>query len=142
MAGVGSDGLAEELRPLILRLSRRLRGQRSDAHVSDSQLLVLFRLEHGSGMTPGELAEREGVTPPSMNRTLNGLEEGGFVLRRPSADDGRKVIVEVTAAGREVVSATRQLRTAWLRDRLSALDRDERAALTAALSSLRKLADA
>ena len=50
--------------------------------MSDSQLGVLFHLETGAH-SPSELAEHERVTPPSMNRTLNGLETGRPRRRAP-----------------------------------------------------------
>jgi len=135
-----TEELAGELRPLILRLSRRIRRERSDVQVSDSQLLVLFQLERAGALTPGELAELEQVSPPSMNRTLNGLEEAGYVRRTPSPEDRRKVIVEPTEAGSAVVRSTRTLRTLWLRERLAGLDPAAVAALAGAVDALRKLA--
>ncbi len=49
--------------------------------------------------SPSELAAHERVTPPSMNRTLNGLEKAGLVARHPADDDARRVRVSITPAG-------------------------------------------
>ncbi|MES1169718.1 MAG: MarR family transcriptional regulator, partial [Leifsonia sp.] len=62
----------DELRMLLQRVARRIRNNRADGTMSDAKLGVLFRLE-SSPAAPGALAERERVTPPSMNRTLNTL---------------------------------------------------------------------
>ena len=131
-----------ELRILLQRVARRIRNNRRDESMSDSQLSVLFALDKEGDSSPSALAERERVSPPSMNRTLNGLEERGLVRRDPSPDDARKVIVSLTAEGRELTRETRRLRTAWFSRQLAALTPDERAALEAAADVLRKIADA
>jgi DNA-binding MarR family transcriptional regulator len=132
----------DELRILLQRVARRIRNNRRDESMSDSQLSVLFALDKEGDSSPSALAERERVSPPSMNRTLNGLEERGLVRRDPSPDDARKVIVSLTREGRELTRETRRLRTAWFSRQLAALTADERAALEAAADVLRKIADA
>jgi len=131
----------DELRMAIQRLARRIRSNRSDQDLSDTQLGVLFSLEKSPGSTPSELAEREHVRPPSMNRTLNALEERGLVSRTPAPGDARKVSVDLTEAGRVQIVETRRLRTRWFTAQLALLDAEEREALRAAAAVLRKLAD-
>ena len=130
----------DELRLLLQKVARRIRANRSDEHISDSQLSVLVELTRGQ-RTPGDLAATERVTPPSMNRTLNGLEAAGLVERTRSSDDGRRVVVTVTPAGERLVAETRRLRTAWFSRRLSELPDADRRALEAAADALRKLAE-
>jgi DNA-binding MarR family transcriptional regulator len=130
----------EELRLLIQKVARRIRNNRADDALSDSQLGVLFQLE-SDDHSPGELAAYERVTPPSMNRTLNGLERAGLVTRHPADDDARRVRVSITPAGLAQIAATRALRTAWFSQRLADLTPDERRALEAVTPTLRRLAD-
>jgi DNA-binding MarR family transcriptional regulator len=130
----------EELRLVIQKLARRIRNNRASEDLSDSQLGVLFQLEEGDH-SPGELAAHERVTPPSMNRTLNGLEQAGLVARHPSDDDARRVRVTVTPAGLAQIAETRALRTAWFSQRLADLAPDERRALETVHPILRRLAD-
>ena len=47
----------------------------------------------------GELAALERVQPPSMTRTVNCLEEGGYVVRRPHETDRRQVVVALVRQG-------------------------------------------
>jgi DNA-binding MarR family transcriptional regulator len=135
----GSDDF-DELRLLVQRLARRIRNNRADGSMSDTKMGVLFRLEI-SPATPGQLAERERVTPPSMNRTLNALEQAGLVARSPDPDDARRVNVTLTAEGAELIAETRRLRTEWFGDRLAELSADERAALRAVIPVLRHLSE-
>lgn len=135
----GSDDF-DELRLLVQRLARRIRNNRADGSMSDTKMGVLFRLEI-SPATPGQLAERERVSPPSMNRTLNALEQAGLVARSPDPDDARRVNVTLTAEGAELIAETRRLRTEWFGDRLAELSADERAALRAVIPVLRHLSE-
>jgi len=134
-----SDG--EELRLLIQKVARRIRNNRSSDDLSDSQLGVLFHLELVGDRSPGQLAAHERVSPPSMNRTLNGLETAGLVARHAAEDDARRVRVTLTPAGVALIAETRALRAAWFSQQLAGLSADERRALEAALPVLRKLAE-
>ena len=128
----------EELRLLIQKVARRIRHNRADED-SDTRLGVLFRLQ-SADQSPSELAAHDHVTPPSMNRTLNGLERDGLVQRHPADDDARRVRVSITDAGRARIHETRALRTAWFAQQLDRLTDDERRTLEAAMPVLRKLA--
>jgi DNA-binding MarR family transcriptional regulator len=128
----------DELRIAIQQVSRGIRNNRGDA-VSDSQLCVLVDLDLRGPLTPSELAALEHVTPPSMNRTVNGLEATGLVTRSKSTQDARKVIVELTPAAVDLLAETRRLRTAWFSRRLETLTAAEREALLAVAPILRKL---
>ncbi|MBH0007768.1 MarR family winged helix-turn-helix transcriptional regulator [Salinibacterium sp. SWN1162] len=135
------DKLDDELRIAFMRIARRIRQQRHDDTLSDSQLSVLYVLSQHGGSTLAALAEHERVTPPSMNRTVNCLSDEGLITRSSSPDDGRKVLIEATDAGIELVDKTRQRRAEWFAAELSTLSADEHAALHAAIPVLLKLAN-
>src|SRR4051794_39111296 len=84
--------LASDLSLAVLRLARQLRFRRPDSPVSLSQLSALATLGKEGPMTPGALAFRERVRPPSMTRVIASLCELGFVDRGPHPDDGRQVL--------------------------------------------------
>lgn len=91
-------------------------------------------------LTPGELAAREGVQPPSMTRVIAALEELDFVTRRPHPTDGRQAIVALTDAGRAYHDAEVSIREAWLDRRLAELDDEERAVLARAADIIDRMA--
>lgn len=107
--------------------------------LSDTQLAALAALEKHPGMTPSELAEHEKVQPPSITRVIASLEERGLLQRMPHSTDRRQVVLSVTDQGRDVVRKLRQLREAWLAQRLRELTPAERAVLREALPILEKL---
>jgi DNA-binding MarR family transcriptional regulator len=91
-------------------------------------------------LTPGELAAREGVQPPSMTRVIAALEELGLVSRRPHPTDGRQAIVALTEAGLTYHDAEVSIREAWLDRRLAELDDEERALLSRAAEIIERMA--
>src|SRR3954463_7137699 len=131
MASRTDAGLASELRLSVMRLRRRLAGERHpDNELSMNQMAVLGCLfRNGGALTIGELAAAEKVQPPSMTRTVNCLESSGDVVRRPHATEGRRVVGELPDRGRSRVRADRERRDAWLAQRLRELTADERAIL-------------
>jgi len=134
-------GLAAELRISVMRLRRRLSNERHpDNELSLGAMAVLGCLHRNGELTVGELAGHERVQPPSMTRTVNCLEEGGYVTRRPHDTDGRQVVVALSARGRDVVLADRARRDAWLAQGLMDLTAEERAVLRKAAPILEQLA--
>jgi DNA-binding MarR family transcriptional regulator len=131
---------ASDLRMGIFRLARRLRAERLDDELSDGQLSVLFGLRATGTHTLGELAEREHVSAPSMNRTVNCLEEAGYLTRVPDATDKRKANIQLTVAGTDLVKDTVKKRDAWLHNQLRALDPTDREILAKAADLMRRLA--
>ena len=132
--------LAADLRVAIGRTARRIRTEKSDLDLSDTQMSVLFLLDRDGATTPGELAEHERVQPPSMTKVINALADRGLVQRSDHPDDRRQVLITVTEAGRSEVRETRRRRDAWLARRLADLTPDERATLAAASTLLRRIA--
>ncbi|WP_156761174.1 MarR family winged helix-turn-helix transcriptional regulator [Microbacterium karelineae] len=117
---------ASELRAATLRLARRLRQQRSVTTMSDGQFAVLVNVHLHGPHTLTALAERDGVTAPSMTRTVTCLEELGYVTRVADTDDRRRVRIAVTEAGSAVVEETVARRDNWLAQVLAGLTDDER----------------
>jgi len=92
-------------------------------------------------MTPGALAIRERVRPPSMTRVIASLADLGFVDRVAHPDDGRQVLVSVSAAGAELLEAERQASQEWLAQRLEKLGVSERDTLRVAADLILALVD-
>jgi DNA-binding MarR family transcriptional regulator len=140
-ARLSTHDLSSALRVAVARLSRRLRAEKADDELSDSQTSTLaYLVREGSG-TIGRLSEHERVKPPSMNRTVNHLEQAGYVRRTADDADGRRVVVVPTEAGVQLVTETRRRRDAWLHQRLRTLTPEQRTVLAEAATIMRELAD-
>ncbi|MCB8913684.1 Rv0880 family HTH-type transcriptional regulator [Rhodococcus rhodochrous] len=131
--------LAGDLSLAVVRLTRHLRGRRSDSRVSLTQISAMATLAQEGAMTPGALAARERVQPPSMTRVIASLHELGLVERTPHPTDGRQIIVTLSEAGNELLADEAQAREAWLTERLEKLDPDSLATLRDAVGILTAL---
>jgi DNA-binding MarR family transcriptional regulator len=92
-------------------------------------------------MTPGALAIRERVRPPSMTRVIASLVELRFVDRVAHPDDGRQVLVSVSALGQELIDAERRASQEWLQQRLAKLHAEQRKTLMAAADLMSVIVD-
>lgn len=124
-------GLANDVRMVCLQVSRRVRFE-STTEVAPHQFAVLAKLRRRP-WTPGELAEAERVSPPSMTRTVNCLVEDGLVEKYGNPADGRQKMLRLTPAGTELVERTIAARDTWMMRRLTELSTEDRAALARAV---------
>ncbi|MFE2377850.1 MarR family winged helix-turn-helix transcriptional regulator [Streptomyces sp. NPDC059398] len=131
---------SREVRAVISRLRRRILNAAQDEDLTLGQASVLARLSGKAGVTASELATTEGVRHQSMTATVASLAALGLVERAPDPEDGRRLLITLTAEGHRRVEEGRQARTEWLAVRLQ--DRcteDERQAVLAAMTVLDRL---
>lgn len=133
--------LASDLSLAVVRLARQLRFRRAESPISLSQLSALSTLAKEGAMTPGALAERERVRPPSMTRVIASLAEMGYVVRSAHPDDGRQVLVSVSQAGADLIEAEKRASQEWLKRRLERLDPEERRTLLTAADLMTAIVD-
>ena len=130
---------ASDLRIATFRLARRMRTQRAVDSMSDGQFAVLAGLSVHGPHTLTELADRERVSAPAMNRTVNCLQDAGYVSRSADENDGRKVVIDLTDGGRAVVEETARRRDAWVEEALAEIEPDERAILAKAAAIMQRM---
>jgi DNA-binding MarR family transcriptional regulator len=118
--GPDVSDVAGALRVSVGLLHRRLRQVRPEGELSLPETSALARLDRGGPATPGALAKLEQISPQSMGATLAGLEARGLVARRPDPGDGRRAVMSLTEAGRQVLQDKRAARTQQLAQALSA----------------------
>jgi DNA-binding MarR family transcriptional regulator len=132
--------LSTDLRVAVNRLSRTLRAQKADSTMSDAVFSALARLHREGPLTLADLSRHEGVTPPSMTKTVATLVELALATKADHGDDRRKVLITTTPAGADVVIETRRRRDDWLTPRLAVLTPAERRVLAEATDIMRRLA--
>jgi DNA-binding MarR family transcriptional regulator len=102
---------------------------------------TLHRLERDGPRRLTELAGLEGVTQPAMTQLVSRLERDGLANRLADPEDGRVVLVEVTAAGGAVLRRRREARARRLTDLLAHLTPAERQKIVAAVAVFNRLSD-
>lgn len=86
------------------RLSRTALAARLNGHgFYAGQDQIMLALSQDDGQTPGQLAVRLGVRPPTITKTINRLQVQGVLEKKPSQDDARQAHIFLTESGRETI---------------------------------------
>ncbi len=120
---------------LLDRLGRIAHGLQFSMSLNPAQWEALRFLARANGYSrsPGALADFLGTTKGTASQTLIALESKGLIKRSRRASDRRSVDLEVTAAGREMISKDPMK---LVGQAASALDRDACATMNTALGQL------
>lgn len=136
------DELAGALRVAIGMVTRRMRQLDMGDELTMPETSALSRLDRGGPATASDLARLERISPQSMGATVATLLERGLIARERDPQDGRRILLSVTEAGRELVHARRGARAAMiaraLRDRFTPAELEQ---VKAVLPLLERLAD-
>jgi len=143
-AGTVTDDyeVAAALRVAIGMLVRKLRQARLPGELTLPETWALSRLDRNGPATSSDLARQDRISPQSMGATVAVLEQRGLIERRRDPADGRRVVLSITAAGRQLVNDRRGARSEMiavaLRDGFTPADRE---LLAAAAPLLERLAE-
>ena len=131
--------VAGRLHSAAIHLLRAARAVDAESGLSPARLSAMSVLVFGGPRTVGRLAEVEGVRSPSMTQLVNGLEADGLVRRRAVQEDGRRVVVDATPAGRRLLHKAQGRRLDVLVDLLATADDTELGLLDQAAAVLDRL---
>jgi DNA-binding MarR family transcriptional regulator len=131
--------IADDLRPVLLRLARELRKETEQLGVTARQATLLWLVKRSPGLSLAELAAEEGISPPALSGHVDRLERAGLLERVRSSEDRRRVGLSLTDEGAKLLRRIRARRTTWLSGRLAELDASDLDALAAAAPALRRL---
>src|SRR5262245_19477919 len=95
---------------------------------------IRLALNHEDGQTPGQLAARLGVRPPTITKTINRLQVQGFLGKRGSETDARQAHIFLTDTGREAIRAIEKSVRKTEKQALKGLDKKEQRTLSKLLS--------
>src|SRR5919199_5909472 len=113
--------VANRLRPVLLKLNRRLRREIHSLGVTGGQVSLLVTIQSHPGIGVRELASLERMSAAGMSKYVGRLELAGLVEREASDADRRRIGLRVTAEGERVLRSVKSRRTAWLAARLRGL---------------------
>ena len=136
---LSAEAVADELRPVLLRLARELRKETEQLGVTARQATLLWLVKRSPGLALAELAAEEGISPPALSGHVDRLERAGFLERVRSTEDRRRVGLRLTEDGVKLMRRIRARRTTLLAERLKGLESSQLEAIEAALPALRRL---
>lgn len=112
MMGMSDNREESEAAGLRRQVGMSLRALGSDLDALDEAVAARFGLHRtdlrcleivarGGPLAAGELAEQAGLSTSAVTSVIDRVERSGYVRRRSDAQDRRRVLVEVTEAGRQ-----------------------------------------
>ncbi len=91
---------------------------------------IMLSLDQEDGQTPGQLASRLGVRPPTITKTINRLQTQGFLDKRASETDARQAHIFLTDTGRDAIRAIEKSVRKTEKQALKGLDKKDQKALS------------
>lgn len=119
------------------RLSRTTLASRLLAHgfyAGQDQIMLALAVENGQ--TPGQLAQKLGVRPPTITKTINRLQAQGFLGKQASDHDARQAHIFLTETGREMITAIEKSVRKTEKQALKGFDKKEQKALSKLLARI------
>ena len=117
--------VADRLHSAAIHLLRRLRVRDQEAGIGPAQLSALSVLVFAGPRSLGELAEAEQVSAPTMSRVVAALVESGLVRSEVVGEDKRRLRLEATPAGAELMKVARVRRVQSLANALGSRSKKE-----------------
>jgi DNA-binding MarR family transcriptional regulator len=121
-------------------LRRRLRQVPITGALTFPETAALGRLDRGGPASAADLARQEQISAQSMWSTLSDLEARGLINRQPDPEDGRRILLSISAAGRRELNRRRNARVEQLTHALAKFTESERAQLAVAVPLIERLA--
>ena len=121
---------------LAQHLERSVEAALEKHNLSLGQFDILATLRrHGKkgGLTPTQLLESVALSSGGMTARLDALADAGYIARKPSPDDRRMVVIELTSKGRRVSVNATKTRFKEAKDSLPPLNPAEMATFTGLL---------
>lgn len=123
----------DSLRRIVQTLRRSSARTEQTAPMTGAQALVLRHVGAREGLSVNDLAGLTFTHQSTVSEVVGRLEASGLLIRRRAVEDGRRVELELTDAGR---AAQASLETTAQEDLMKALNRLPKATLAALAAGL------
>ncbi len=105
--------------------------------LSAPQFRILDMVYNGRDK-PAEVARMLDVSPPAITQILERLEQSGYIKRNHTAADRRRVVLELTGMGKDVVTRVNARRRRLLNRVVNGMEQDTVSKLVLGLESFER----
>lgn len=145
-AGSPSDDFADHVARTVIALQRAIvrvtRAANQLPALPTAQAELIFRLVNNGPMAPARLAADMQLATPTVSNLVTTMVKAGLLVREPSPNDGRSVLVRPTARAEEVITRFGQGRVETVVSALGELSESDRRWIEGALPSFDLLLEA
>ena len=122
-------------------IHEHLRRQVESHGLTLTEFGVLEALLHKGPLTHGEIADRVLLASSSITYVIDKLEDRGLLRRRPSEEDRREKLAELTEKGRVKIEAAFPEHASLIDELMADLDREERRQAASILRRVERFAN-
>jgi DNA-binding MarR family transcriptional regulator len=95
--------LAHEFMGIMYQLRKRSAQKQISDSMHGETFVLHYISQHEGNVIPSEISNEVGISTARVAATLNGLESKGLITRKIDVSDRRRILVEMTPAGKEQV---------------------------------------
>ncbi|QEG00114.1 HTH-type transcriptional regulator MhqR [Stieleria maiorica] len=136
------DQIVAAIRQIIRAVDLHSRKLVNGHGFTGPQLAVLQETQRLGTASPKALARAVHLSQATVTGILQRLERRELIVRKPSANDRRSVLIEISSQGRQVLESSPSLLQDRFRDALSSLEEWERLQILSTLQRVANLMDA
>ncbi len=92
--------LAREYMKVLYKMRKRKNPKRINDSLHGEQFVLAFVARHDGSVIPGDISKEMGISSARVAAALNNLEAKGLISRSIDPCDRRRILVELTEAGR------------------------------------------
>lgn len=96
-----------ELAVEFMQTSHSMHRRKGQKKINDSmqgESFVLFYISDKENVTPSDISNEMNISSARIAATLKSLENKGFIKRRIDVEDRRRILIDITAEGKEQVA--------------------------------------
>ena len=95
------DTIDYNIRKTWFNITKMYNRTATDYMASTSLAMIVLNIDMTEGTPSTQLGPNMGMESTSLSRSLNKLEESGYITRKPDPKDKRKSIIHLTKSGLE-----------------------------------------
>lgn len=95
------DTIDYNIRKTWFNITKMYNRTATDYMASTSLAMIVLNIDMLEGTPSTQLGPNMGIESTSLSRSLNKLEESGYITRKPDPKDKRKSIIHLTKSGLE-----------------------------------------
>lgn len=119
----------ESLARDFMEVMHHMHGRNVQKRVNDSlhgeNFVLSYISKHEGNVIPSDISNAMGATSARIAAVLNSLEKKGLISRRIDAEDRRRILIDLTDAGREHVHEQNQMMISFVTNMLQYLGEDD-----------------
>ena len=138
---ITDDELAQSFIDSITAVTRKMRSMKLPGGLTRERLAILALIAEKGPISVGDLANMAKVKGPTMSRMTSSLIDEELARRQVHKEDGRGVLITLTAKGQRVLASANQKSLQHVKSALRALSTEQVSALSALVGALRDSKD-